>query len=140
MLDFVPNHMGIGGSDNLWWLDVLEWGPDSNYAGWFDIDWEPDRRDLQNKVLVPLLGNQYGAVLVDGQLELRFDEQQGSFAIWAYDSHKLPICPLHYERVLGNEHPELERLGGQFLGLAWLAPSDPSTSLRPAGGAGGTRA
>src|SRR5271165_3108472 len=42
ILDFVPNHMGVGGAGNLWWQDVLEWGPDSEYAGWFDIDWDPD--------------------------------------------------------------------------------------------------
>src|SRR5262249_46347017 len=41
ILDFVPNHMGVGGADNPLWLDVLEWGPDSAYAGWFDIDWRP---------------------------------------------------------------------------------------------------
>ncbi|MBL6456405.1 malto-oligosyltrehalose synthase [Belnapia sp. T6] len=117
LLDFVPNHMGVGGSDNPWWLDVLEWGPDSDYAGWFDIDWDPDRRYLFNKLLVPFLGDQYGAVLQDGQLELRFDPAEGGFAVWAYGTHKLPICPLHYERVLGHAHPELERLGDAFSGL-----------------------
>ena len=44
VLDFVPNHMGVGGADNVWWLDVLEWGPDSARAGYFDIDWEPGAR------------------------------------------------------------------------------------------------
>ena len=57
ILDFVPNHMGVGGADNPWWLDVLEWGPESEYAGWFDIDWDSDRRYLQNKLLVPFLGD-----------------------------------------------------------------------------------
>ncbi|WP_043342354.1 malto-oligosyltrehalose synthase [Belnapia moabensis] len=117
VLDFVPNHMGVGGADNPWWLDVLEWGEDSDYAGWFDIDWDPDRRYLRNKLLVPLLGDQYGVVLESGQLELRFEPEAGSFAVWAYGTHKLPICPLHYERVLGDEHPELERLGDAFSGL-----------------------
>src|SRR6201997_1975787 len=117
ILDFVPNHMGVGGADNPWWLDVLEWGPASEYAGWFDIDWEPDRRYLQGKLLIPLLGDQYGAVLESGQLVLRFDPETGSFAVWAYDNHKLPINPLHYARVLGDEHPELERLGDAFSGL-----------------------
>lgn len=117
VLDFVPNHMGVGGADNPWWLDVLEWGPASDYAGWFDIDWESDRRYLQGKLLIPFLGDQYGAVLEAGQLSLRFDPARGAFAIWAYDTHKLPICPLHYDRVLGNQHPELERLGDAFSGL-----------------------
>ncbi|MBU8537728.1 malto-oligosyltrehalose synthase [Falsiroseomonas tokyonensis] len=111
ILDFVPNHMGVGGADNPWWLDVLEWGEASDYAGWFDIDWR------RGRLLVPFLGDQYGAVLEAGQLALRFDAAAGSFAVWAYDTHKLPICPLHYGRVLGDAHPELERLGDAFAGL-----------------------
>jgi (1->4)-alpha-D-glucan 1-alpha-D-glucosylmutase len=114
IIDFVPNHIGVGGSDNPWWLDVLEWGPDSEYAGWFDIDWQPDRRYLQNKLLVPFLGDQYGAVLESGQLVLKFDPETGSFAVWAYDRHKLPIRPAHYARILGVVHPDLERLGDAF--------------------------
>jgi (1->4)-alpha-D-glucan 1-alpha-D-glucosylmutase len=117
ILDFVPNHMGVGGSGNLWWLDVLEWGPNSDYAGWFDIDWDPDPRSLRGKVLVPFLGDQYGAVLESGQLELRFQAETGDLAVWAYDTHKLPICPLHYERVLGSSHALLEQLGDAFSGL-----------------------
>src|SRR5687768_6925874 len=68
ILDFVPNPMGVGGADNPWWLDVLEWGPDSQFAGWFDIDWESDRGYLQGKLLVPFLGEQYGAELQSGAL------------------------------------------------------------------------
>ncbi|WP_149540248.1 malto-oligosyltrehalose synthase [Siccirubricoccus phaeus] len=117
ILDFVPNHMGVGGADNPWWLDVLEWGVDSAYAGWFDIDWDPDRRYLAGKLLVPFLGDQYGVVLEAGELELRFDAEEGGFAIWAYGTHKLPICPLHYARILGDAHPALERLGDAFSGL-----------------------
>ena len=92
VLDFVPNHMGVGGADNVWWLDVLEWGPDSARAGYFDIDWEPGARYLQGKLLTPFLGKQYGQVLEEGGLELRFDSDAGSFAVWAYGTHKLPIC------------------------------------------------
>ncbi|MGH7046801.1 MAG: malto-oligosyltrehalose synthase [Stellaceae bacterium] len=120
ILDFVPNHMGVGGADNPWWLDVLEWGPESEYSGWFDIDWEPDRRYLQNKLLVPFLGDQYGAVLEAGGLVLKFEPETGSFAVWAYDSHKLPINPAHYAQILGIAHPDLERLGDAFAHLsAW---------------------
>ena len=32
ILDFVPNHMGVGHADNAWWLDVLEWGQKSPHA------------------------------------------------------------------------------------------------------------
>src|SRR6476469_4015288 len=101
LLDFVPNHMGVGGADNPLWLDVLEWGQDSIYAGWFDIDWDPDQRYLHDKLLVPALGSQYGAVLESGQLVLKFDPTEGSFAVWAHDTHKLAVCPLHYNRILG---------------------------------------
>ncbi|MBN9509740.1 MAG: malto-oligosyltrehalose synthase, partial [Alphaproteobacteria bacterium] len=118
ILDFVPNHMGVGGADNPLWLDVLEWGPDSAYAGWFDIDWDPDRRDLHRKVLVPALGEQYGVALRAGKLSLQFDASAGTFAVWAYDVHKLPICPLHYAHILGDADPDLERLSDAFSTLA----------------------
>jgi (1->4)-alpha-D-glucan 1-alpha-D-glucosylmutase len=122
ILDFVPNHMGVTGADNPLWLDVLEWGPDSPYAGWFDIDWEPAALYLTEKLLVPVLGDQYGAVLGDGKLELKFDAAAGSFAVWAYDTHKLPVSPLHYAQVLGNEDPHLERLGDAFSALPEWRP------------------
>jgi (1->4)-alpha-D-glucan 1-alpha-D-glucosylmutase len=117
ILDFVPNHMGVGGADNPWWLDVLEWGPHSEFAGWFDIDWRSDHQYLRDKLLVPFLGDHYGRALEAGDLLLRFDQNEGSFAVWAYGTHKLPICPRHYGNVLGNDHPELERLGDMFANL-----------------------
>lgn len=122
ILDFVPNHMGVGGSDNEWWLNVLEWGPESPYAGYFDIEWESDYRYLQGKLLVPFLGDQYGAVLVSGGLDLRFDPETGSFAVWAYDSHKLPVRPQDYGTILGTDHPDLERIGDAFAHLAYARP------------------
>ncbi|MFS2013125.1 malto-oligosyltrehalose synthase [Azospirillum sp. CT11-132] len=122
ILDFVPNHMGVGGSDNEWWLNVLEWGPDSPYAGYFDIEWESDYRYLQGKVLVPFLGDQYGAVLVSGGLELRFDPETGSFAVWAYGSHKLPVRPQDYGTILSSDHPDLERIADAFTHLMDARP------------------
>lgn len=122
ILDFVPNHMGVGGADNPLWLDTLEWGRDSNFAGWFDIDWLPERFSLREKILVPLLGKQYGVELFDGKLTLKFDGDEGSFAVWAYDTHKLPICPLHYQRILGDARPELERLGDSFAAISEWHP------------------
>src|ERR687891_1891170 len=65
LLDFVPNHMGVG-SDNPWWLDVLEWGPLSPYATFFDIDWEASARGVRGKMTLPVLGDQYGKVLEAG--------------------------------------------------------------------------
>ncbi|MFL5260286.1 MAG: malto-oligosyltrehalose synthase [Hyphomicrobiales bacterium] len=112
ILDFVPNHMGIAGAGNAYWLDVLEWGRRSHYAHWFDIDWEKDH--LRGKVLVPFLGESYRAALYAGDLVLSFDAAEGGFAVWAYGTHKLPISPLHYGHILGTHHPELEKIGDAF--------------------------
>ncbi len=112
ILDFVPNHMGVGGADNQLWLDVLEWGPESRYAGWFDIDWEAGA----GKLLMPVLGAQYGEELRRGELRLVFDGD-GAFAIWAYGAHKLPICPLTYPAILGHESDALDKMSDRFLDL-----------------------
>ena len=79
IVDFVPNHMGIEGGANPWWQDVVENGPISRYADFFDIDWSPLKRELRNKVLLPFLGGQYGEVLERGELQLGFEE--GGFAV-----------------------------------------------------------
>src|SRR2546430_76324 len=63
LVDVVPNHMGIAQNRNAWWHDVLENGPASPYASTFDIDWRPVKTELTDKVLLPVLGDQYGAVL-----------------------------------------------------------------------------
>ena len=99
MLDLVPNHMGVLKADNPWWLDVLEHGEASEYAEYFDIDWAPADETLTGKVLVPILGDQYGAVLERGELALRFEPAQGTLSLWYYE-HRLPIRPAEYPRVL----------------------------------------
>ena len=109
LVDFVPNHMGVGGADNPLWLDVLEWGQDSIYAGWFDIDWAAGK----GKLLAPVLGAQYGVALRAGDLKLKFGED-GGFAVWAYGTHKLPLCPLTYPLALGREVAELDRMADLF--------------------------
>ena len=72
ILDFVPNHMGIG-SDNAWWHDILEWGRESPFAAYFDINWDAIRTDLKGRVLLPVLGDHYGLILEKGEIALRFD-------------------------------------------------------------------
>ncbi|HET8824506.1 MAG TPA: malto-oligosyltrehalose synthase [Terriglobales bacterium] len=99
ILDIVPNHMGVMGADNAWWLDVLENGEASNYAEFFDIDWEPLKDELQGKVLVPVLGDQYGTILERGDLKLTFDESKGEFSIF-YFQHRFPVNPKEYPRIL----------------------------------------
>src|SRR5690349_10198690 len=72
VVDFVPNHMGVGTGRNTWWNDVLENGPSSPAAAFFDIDWQPVREKLHAKLLLPILGDQYGNVLERGELQLGF--------------------------------------------------------------------
>ncbi len=99
VMDIVPNHMGIGGSDNAWWLDVLEWGRGSSYANYFDIQWFPQTQGLHDQVLLPVLGDLYGEILMKGEFRLRFDAQAGAFSVWYYE-HRFPICPTTYARIL----------------------------------------
>lgn len=95
--DFVPNHMGIGEPQNLWWQDVLENGPSSLYAPYFDIEWRPLKTDLHDKVLLPILGDQYGRVLERGELRVQFEG--GSFSLRYFD-HVFPIAPGTYRFIL----------------------------------------
>src|SRR5947208_231319 len=111
ILDVVPNHMGIMGSDNAWWLDVLENGEASAYADFFDIDWYPLKHELQGKVLVPVLGDQYGIILDRAELRLTFDQKRGEFSIH-YFKHRFPVNPREYPRILSFRLDALEqRLG-----------------------------
>ncbi|WP_372985424.1 malto-oligosyltrehalose synthase [Marinobacter sp.] len=122
LLDIVPNHMGVGGDDNAWWLDTLENGEASDYAGFFDIDWHPANPALRNKVLLPFLGDHYGAILEEGGLKLTLDSENGSIGVRYYE-HLFPIDPRTYPQVLGfriktlaqrlnNNHEVLDELIG----------------------------
>ena len=114
ILDSVPNHMGVGHGDNPWWQDVLQNGRSSAYADFFDIDWEPLKPELRNKLLFPVLGGPYGVELERGHLRLKFD---GSFFVQYYDK-RVPLdpqsIPLIFEplgdlRVQAVEIPEADR-------------------------------
>ncbi|WP_119419162.1 malto-oligosyltrehalose synthase [Desertibaculum subflavum] len=102
VLDFVPNHMGIGKADNAWWLDVLEWGQGSGFAEFFDIDWMPAKPELFGKLLLPLLGEHYGIVLERGELVLRFAPEEGALSVWYYE-HRLPLRPRSYAVVIRRQ-------------------------------------
>jgi len=97
VLDFVPNHVGIAEPLNEWWMDVLENGPSSRYAPYFDIDWQPLKSDLRDKVLLPILTDQYGRVLERGELQVCFEE--GTLYL-LYGERRLPIAPGTYRYVL----------------------------------------
>ncbi len=121
LADFVPNHMGIAETTNGWWMDVLENGPSSLTAKCFDIDWHPLKRELENKVLLPILGDQYGRVLEKGELKLSFEG--GSFYLHYYDT-KLPINPRTYNQILS-------------VALAQLKPSAELPAASAVGGLAG---
>ena len=99
LADIVPNHMGIMGSDNAWWQDVLENGRASRYADYFDIDWTPPLAALDGRVLVPILADSYGDALQRGEIALRFDAAAGAFAMH-YLQHRLPLDPKSYATIL----------------------------------------
>ena len=102
--DVVPNHMGIDDESNRWWWDVLENGPSSPSAKFFDIDWTPPKEDLANKVLLPILGDQYGKVLENGEIHLLFEA--GAFFITYYE-RRFPVSPRSSIAIL---EPACERL------------------------------
>jgi len=137
ILDFVPNHMGVGHADNLWWLDVLEWGQKSPHARAFDIDWDglPYRR--HPGVLLPILGRPYGDALQAGEIELKYDASTGSFAAWYFDN-KLPINPQRYSEMLrtivGAAAAADDPAGHELITLAheYRDPNQPSYRNVPA--------
>ena len=136
LIDLVPNHMGIARNRNAWWRDVLENGPHSRYSHVFDIDWRPTKPELAGKVLLPVLGDQYGIVLERGELRLELNE--GIFTIRYYDT-TLPIAPHSYSRILGHRIEELEvDLGPAHPGLlelraltTWFASLPPRADHNP---------
>ena len=97
VIDMVPNHMGIAHSCNPWWQDVLENGPSSQYASFFDIDWHPLKQELKDRVLLPILGASYGAVLERQEITLRYVD--GAFTAHYFDT-VLPIAPGTYDHIL----------------------------------------
>ncbi|MBV6662282.1 malto-oligosyltrehalose synthase [Pseudomonas yamanorum] len=113
ILDIVSNHMAVGGSDNRWWLDLLEWGRLSPYSEFFDIQWHSPDPLLKGQLLMPFLGSDYGEALQTGALPLRFDPQHGSFYVEHYE-HRFPICPRDFGELL-----PIKTLADRFSGLAY---------------------
>ena len=113
ILDIVPNHMGVGGDDNDWWADVLEWGRASPYAEYFDIDWEPPDAALRGRLLAPFLGKAYGDALLDGDLQLEFDDEHGRLFV-SYFGTRFPVAPRDYASVLLTEGGPLEAPARMF--------------------------
>jgi (1->4)-alpha-D-glucan 1-alpha-D-glucosylmutase len=132
LLDIVPNHMATN-QENPWWMDVLENGPGSTYAAYFDIDWHPPSLTVENKILLPVLGTFYGQALNNRELQVIF--QCGCFLIRYYDMY-FPLTPKSYRRILKHrEHILEKRLGAsspsfqEYLGIvaALAALPDPES-------------
>jgi (1->4)-alpha-D-glucan 1-alpha-D-glucosylmutase len=130
LADIVPNHMGVDPLANPWWREVLENGPCSPYAEYFDIDWDPVTPHLRQKVLWPILGDQYGSVLDRGELQLEYED--GRLGLRYFD-HRLPINPRQTPLVfrhavptliaeLGETHPAVIEFQSILEGLHNLPP------------------
>lgn len=138
ILDVVPNHMGIGDLRNAWWTDVLENGPSSIYAPYFDIDWDPVPPQLRDKVLLPVLGDQYGNVLERGELQLRYSE--GAFTLH-YWENVFPLSPRSYSEILsyrleeliaelGSDHLDVLELQSILTAISYLPPRNETSPER----------
>ncbi len=121
VLDIVPNHMAIPGPQNRWWWDVLENGPSSVYASYFDVDWRPPEAKLRNTVLMPVLGDHYGRVLEAG--DIRVFRVGGRFEVRYFD-HRLPVAPRSIDALL--------MAAAMVIGGADGAPNDELESLASA--------
>ena len=136
LVDIVPNHVGIG-PDNWRWQDVLEWGERSPYGGMFDINWHAGLRH-EGKVVLPVLGDQFGRVLASGACKLSFDGENGRFGVVVYGETLFPVSPFDYpallqaaiERSDGVERDRLSGVQEQFKALFKL--KDESQQLRAA--------
>ncbi|WP_339452540.1 malto-oligosyltrehalose synthase [Pseudomonas sp. EA_5y_Pfl2_R50] len=117
ILDIVSNHMAVGGSDNPWWLDLLEWGRLSPYGEFFDIQWHSPDPLMEGQLLLPFLGSDYGVALQEGTLKLHFNAQAGSFHVEHYDHH-FPICPSDYGELLKADET-LKPLADRFSTLSY---------------------
>ena len=118
LIDLVPNHMGIARNRNARWREVLEHGPAAPSAVYFDVDWAPVKAELAGKVLLPILGEHYGAVLDSGQLRLTLDDD--GFSVRYYET-VLPLAARSWARILGHRLAELQlKLGAEHADLVEL--------------------
>jgi (1->4)-alpha-D-glucan 1-alpha-D-glucosylmutase len=117
ILDIVSNHMAVGGSDNPWWLDLLQWGRRSPYAKFFDIQWNSPDPLLKGQLLLPFLSTDYGTVLQNGDVSLHFDAHTGDFRLEHYQHH-FPINPgTCAPLLLAAQQPELDEWAQRFASL-----------------------
>jgi (1->4)-alpha-D-glucan 1-alpha-D-glucosylmutase len=110
LLDVVPNHMCIDSPDNPWWADLLESGRSSPFASHFDIDWKPPKSDLEDKVLLPVLGDRFGNVLQRREIKIVFES--GAFFARYYEN-RFPLAPETWEGIIGTALENLKARVGE---------------------------
>ena len=91
VVDLVPNHMAV---PTPVWINrpmwsVLKRGKESPYAHWFDID-------IDQPILMPILGKRIGQVLADQELKLEqmvipTEPERGEQWILRYYDHYFPV-------------------------------------------------
>jgi (1->4)-alpha-D-glucan 1-alpha-D-glucosylmutase len=142
ILDIVPNHMSAS-SENAWWMDVLEHGPESAYASYFDVDWHPPSRTLDSKILLPVLGRPFAEVLENGEFKLTFSE--GRFYLQYFES-LFPLGPKAYSEILSKNIDKLREILGEestpyqeYSGIVAAFAALPATTAMKPGEAGEKR-
>ena len=139
LLDIVPNHMSAS-SENRWWMDVLENGPDSPFASYFDIDWHPGAINLDGRILLPVLGRAFGEVLDCGELSVILADAK--FSVKYFDA-LFPVAPRSYAGILrraakslrvalGEDSSTYQEFGGVLSGLEGLSSREIQQSGAPA--------
>jgi malto-oligosyltrehalose synthase len=115
LLDIVPNHMAAS-SENDMWMSVQEYGPCSPYAGFFDIDWSPMTRGLKNRVLLPILTEDYSKALADARTRLAFDSRETRLFLVVNGGDRIPLAPRTYGQVLEAARNRLVEGDGEGAG------------------------
>ena len=129
LLDIVPNHMGVG-NDSRWWMDVLENGRTSEFAPFFDIDWDPLKADMRGKLLLPILGGQYGMELENKRIQVAVEDGVGKVR---YYEHSMPLAPRSLPIVFSEEQTAAlpEHFRDLLRELSHIPPNDtPDSGLQ----------
>lgn len=91
ILDIVPNHMAAA-LENRWWRSAIEWGKDSRFSHFFDINWT-------RRLTLPVLGEDFDAVAEKGDFSVRLDPKAGCLTLSYFDNH-FPLTPKSYDLAL----------------------------------------
>jgi len=85
--DIVPNHLAFH-HENNWLMDVLENGHESEYARFFDIDWNHPVNT--GRLMVPFLSTQIEEEIQTGNIQISFDNNRQKFYL-RYFNNSFPV-------------------------------------------------